>query len=189
MNEQIINDFWKEKIILIQRQNQRLSKQIENLSETKEKIQKMQEKFYNYKFESEFNENSISSSITILNNFQLRLFIQHQTKLSFMEKTLSGFEKIADVKLFNEPFSQIEHFLFHFEIYKQELENLKDKNQRFQKKMQISEEFLKAVLQKKYKNKKTDFSVNIIEDKFEITLNNSGTQQKKVLKPEEIPFI
>ncbi len=186
MNEQIINDFWKEKIILLQRQNSRLLKPLENLSKAEEKIYEIQNKFYAFKYDLEKSETSLSWTLTLSTDFQIRLFLQRQSKLTFLGKSASNFEKIADVKLFNEPFDQIEHFLNHFSEYKNELEKISENEQKSEKKMQIAFEFLNAILEKKYLPQKKEFSIEKNKNSFSVTIKNNSVEEKFEIAPENV---
>ena len=182
-----INDFWKEKIILIQRQNLLLGKPVENILDAQEKISRLENKFPACRFETEKTENSLSVSVNISSYFQVRLFIQRQTKLSFFEKSSSGFEKIADAKLPSEPFSQLEHFIQHFPEYEVEFSRLSEKCAVQEKKMKIAKEFLKAILEKKYSDGKTVFLIQIEKEVFKVTLKSKDSEKEFFVSPEEIP--
>ena len=104
-----------------------LGKPVENILEAQKKIACLEQKFPACRFETEKTENSLSVLVNVSSYFQIRLFIQKQTKLSFFEKSSSGFEKIADAKLPSEPFSQLEHFIQHFPEYEVEFSRLSEK--------------------------------------------------------------
>ena len=187
MKMENVSDFWKEKIVLIQRQNLLLGKPVENILEAQKKIACLEQKFPACRFETEKTENSLSVLVNVSSYFQVRLFIQKQTKLSFFEKSSSGFEKIADAKLPSEPFSQLEHFIQHFPEYEVEFSRLSEKCALQDKKMKIAGEFLKAILGKKYSSGKTIFSIQIEKESFKVMLKTQNSEKCFFISPEEIP--
>ena len=164
-----------------------LGKPVENILEAQKKIACLEQKFPACRFETEKTENSLSVLVNVSSYFQVRLFIQKQTKLSFFEKSSSGFEKIADAKLPSEPFSQLEHFIQHFPEYEVEFSRLSEKCALQDKKMKIAGEFLKAILGKKYSSGKTIFSIQIEKESFKVMLKTENSEKCFFISPEEIP--
>lgn len=180
MTDQTANDFWKEKLILIQRENSRMLEPVKDLEAVCEEISGFENKFTQVRSEVEKSSGYVSWVLTLSSDFQIRLFIQRQTKISFMGKTSTGFEKIADAKLFNSPFLQISHFVRHFDSYTVELSKTVENAYKSEKQKKIQFEFIKAVLSRKFQGTETTFFAEIQNDRFRVVLK-SPEEEKEIL--------
>lgn len=174
MNEEIINDFWKEKMILLQRQNSRAGEPLSDLEKAVYEIEKILMLFPNMKSELDKSESYISWELFVSETFHIRLYIQRQTKISFYGKTRTGFEKIADAKLFNNPFPSLLHFLKHFDEYEVELYHTEESAKKVSMQKKIEGEFIKSILQKKYADK--IYSLELKKDKWFLTVDEKTTE-------------
>lgn len=151
MFEQKKNDFWKEKLVLMQRQNSRTGSPLQDISSVLHQIELINLAWPNLKSQVESSSSSVSWELFASEDFHIRAFFQRQTKISFMGRTQTGFEKIADAKLANDPFPVIAHFLRHFDEYQVELYRLEQKELRHNAKIKLACEFIKAFMNQKSK--------------------------------------
>jgi hypothetical protein len=126
--------------------------------------------------ENDFSSGYVSSEIFLDSEFHIRLFIQTQTKISFFIKSRNVFEKIADAKLFNSPFSSVIHFINHFEEYKVQIYREKQALQEYQMKQKLAGEFIKSVLITRIG--KTGWTLNYCPKDFELCINQDGKIEK-----------
>ncbi len=157
MFEQKKNDFWKEKLVLMQRQNSRAGCPLQDIASVLHKIELICLAWPSMKSQVESSSSSVSWELSASEDFHIRAFFQRQTKLSFMGRTQTGFEKIADAKLANDPFPVIEHFLRHFDEYQVELYRLEQKALRRNAKIKLAREFIKAFMNQKSKEYGSNF--------------------------------
>ena len=169
MNEEIVSDFWKEKMILLQRQNSRAGEPVADLEKAFSDIEKIQLIYPGMKSDIDKGENYISWELFVSETFHIRLYIQRQTKISFYGKTKTGFEKIADAKLFNDPFPSVLHFLKHFDSYDVELYHVQDSAMKVSMQKKIEGEFIKSLLLKKYSDK--IYSIELKKDSWFLTVD------------------
>ena len=193
MYTQTEGDFWKEKLVLMQRQNMRLSGGTLNLSDASKKITELKIAFPKLETTDSSTENYISCDFTVFSTLKVRLFIQNQTKITFLGKTTSGWEKLCDAKFPNDPFPLLAHFFSHRAQYEEELKNVLQNQRRFEKQQKITGEMIKALLKRSLDGKgllwhlepkESDFSLIIEENhekkEFTISFKNFSNDIKKL---------
>ena len=80
---------------------------------------------------------------------KLRLFVQNQIKISFLQRSDGDLIKIADAKFPNNPFIEIEKFLSRKMDVNKQLLKIKENSQIIQKRQNFAAFFIEAYLEKK----------------------------------------
>lgn len=150
MFDDIESDFWKEQISVMQKNNL---------------LRKDSEKFYMFDCENKFEEfkllhpelviettcsaNHCSLEFFVTQDVKLRLFVQNQIKISFLQRSDGDLIKIADAKFPNNPFIEIEKFLSRKMDVNKQLLKIKENSQIIQKRQNFAAFFIEAYLEKK----------------------------------------
>ena len=161
----------------MQRQNMRLNSSNMSLSDAKEKLEKMQKLLPEIEIISASTDSYISSDLQASSKLKVRLYIQSQSKITFLESTGTGWEKIADAKFPNDPFPLLIHFFNHLEQYEKELREVLEERRKFEKKQKIAGEIIKSLLMKKFRETKTIWHLEPNQEDFTLTIEN-GTDKK-----------
>lgn len=99
-----------------------------------------------------FNSSYVTFELFITQEIKLRLYIQNQVKGSLMQYDEGDYVKLVDARFPYNPFPEIEEFLSHMEEYLSELDALVTKAVHSRKQMKVAEQFIRAALNKKFKN-------------------------------------
>lgn len=99
-----------------------------------------------------FNSSYVTFELFITQEIKLRLYIQNQVKGSLMQYDEGDYVKLVDARFPYNPFPEIEEFLSHMEEYLSELDALVTKTVHSRKQMKVAEQFIRAALNKKFKN-------------------------------------
>lgn len=150
MFDDIESDFWKEQISVMQKNNL---------------LRKDSEKLYMFDCENKFEEfkllhpelviettcsaNHCSLEFFVTQDVKLRLFVQNQIKISFLQRSDGDLIKIADAKFPNNPFIEIEIFLSRKMDVNKQLLKIKENSQIIQKRQNFAAFFIEAYLEKK----------------------------------------
>ena len=150
MFDDIESDFWKEQISVMQKNNL---------------LRKDSEKLYMFDCENKFEEfkllhpeiviettcsaNYCSLEFFVTQDVKLRLFVQNQIKISFLQRSDGDLIKIADAKFPNNPFIEIEKFLSRKMDVNKQLLKIKENSQIIQKRQNFAAFFIEAYLEKK----------------------------------------
>lgn len=192
------SDFWKEQISQMQKKN------LAHKNFNKLYISDCKQIFEDFKIlhPELITETTFSASYSILEffvteNVKFRLFVQNQTKGSFLQKQNGDLIKIADAKFPNNPFKEINEFLETRTELKKQLFKIKENAVVFQKKQKIVGEFIKSYLINLADEQfiwdlqplKNDFLLKItkFDDKLKsksyiITIDNFKQEIKSILK-------
>lgn len=100
-----------------------------------------------------FNSSYVTFELFITQEIKLRLYIQNQVKGSLMQYDEGDYVKLVDARFPYNPFPEIEEFLSHMEEYLSELDALVTKTVHSRKQMKVAEQFIRAALNKKFKDK------------------------------------
>ena len=100
-----------------------------------------------------FNSSYVTFELFITQSIKLRLYIQNQVKGSLMQFDGGDYVKLVDARFPYNPFPEIEEFLSHLGEYLSELENLLDKTVHSRKQMKVAEQFIRANINRKFKNR------------------------------------
>ena len=176
MFEQKKNDFWKEKLVLMQRQNIRTGNPLQDIASVLHKIELICLAWPGMKSQVENSASSVSWELFVSEDFHIRAFFQRQTKLSFLGRTKTGCEKIADAKLANDPFPVIEHFLRHFDEYQAEVYRLEQKELRRNAKIKLAREFIKAFMNQKSKEDGSNFEWQVKNPEENHSFENKNSE-------------
>ena len=150
MFDDIESDFWKEQISAMQKNNL-LRKDSDRLfmSECEKKFEEFKLLNPELVVETTCSANHCSLEFFVTQDVKLRLFVQNQTKLSFLQRSDGDLIKIADAKFPNNPFKEIEDFLLHRKDLTEQLLQLKETKQIIQKQQNFAAFFIEAYLDKK----------------------------------------
>lgn len=150
MFDDIESDFWKEQISAMQKNNL-LRKDSDRLfmSECEKKFEEFKLLHPELVVETTCSANHCSLEFFVTQDVKLRLFVQNQTKLSFLQRSDGDLIKIADTKFPNNPFKDIEDFLLHRKDLTEQLLQLKETKQIIQKQQNFAAFFIEAYLDKK----------------------------------------
>ena len=150
MFDDIESDFWKEQIFAMQKNNL-LRKDSDRLfmSECEKKFEEFKLLHPELVVETTCSANHCSLEFFVTQDVKLRLFVQNQTKLSFLQRSDGDLIKIADAKFPNNPFKDIEDFLLHRKDLTEQLLQLKETKQIIQKQQNFAAFFIEAYLDKK----------------------------------------
>lgn len=150
MFDDIESDFWKEQISAMQKNNL-LRKDFDRLfmSECEKKFEEFKLLHPELVVETTCSANHCSLEFFVTQDVKLRLFVQNQTKLSFLQRSDGDLIKIADAKFPNNPFKDIEDFLLHRKDLTEQLLQLKETKQIIQKQQNFAAFFIEAYLDKK----------------------------------------
>ena len=150
MFNDIESDFWKEQLSAMQKNNL-LRKDSDKLymSDCEEKFEEFKLLHPELVIESTCGANYCSLEFFVTQDIKLRLFVQNQTKLSFLYCSDGDLIKIADAKFPNNPFKDIEDFLLHRKDLTEQLLQLKETKQIIQKQQNFAAFFIEAYLDKK----------------------------------------
>ena len=150
MFNDIESDFWKEQISAMQKNNL-LRKDSDKLymSDCEEKFEEFKLLHPELVIESTCGANYCSLEFFVTQDIKLRLFVQNQTKITFLQRTDDDLIKIADAKFPNNPFKDIEDFLLHRKDLTEQLLQLKETKQIIQKQQNFAAFFIEAYLDKK----------------------------------------
>ena len=150
MFDDIESDFWKEQISAMQKNNL-LRKDSDRLfmSECEKKFEEFKLLHPELVVETTCSANHCSLDFFVTQDVKLRLFVQNQTKLSFLQRSDGDLIKIADAKFPNNPFKDIEDFLLHRKDLTEQLLQLKETKQIIQKQQNFAAFFIEAYLDKK----------------------------------------
>ena len=150
MFDDIESDFWKEQISAMQKNNL-LRKDSDRLfmSECEKKFVEFNLLHPELVVETTCSANHCSLEFFVTQDVKLRLFVQNQTKLSFLQRSDGDLIKIADAKFPNNPFKEIEDFLLHRKDLTEQLLQLKETKQIIQKQQNFAAFFIEAYLDKK----------------------------------------
>lgn len=150
MFDDIESDFWKEQISAMQKNNL-LRKDSDRLfmSECEKKFEEFKLLHPELVVETTCSVNHCSLEFFVTQDVKLRLFVQNQTKLSFLQRSDGDLIKIADAKFPNNPFKDIEDFLLHRKDLTEQLLQLKETKQIIQKQQNFAAFFIEAYLDKK----------------------------------------
>lgn len=187
MYTQAEGDFWKEKLILMQRQSLRLNPVTLNLSDAEKNIENIKKLFPQMEISENTSSSYISADFQASKKLKIRLYIQNQIKITFLEEGISNWEKIADAKFLNDPFPLLIHFLNHIKQYEEELKNLLGKQKIIEKKQKIAAEFIKASLKKKFKDSQILWNLQINQENFTLILEKDRDSRRIPLSFENFP--
>lgn len=150
MFNDIESDFWKEQLSAMQKNNL-LRKDSDKLymSDCEEKFEEFKLLHPELVIESTCGANYCSLEFFVTQDIKLRLFVQNQTKITFLQRTDDDLIKIADAKFPNNPFKDIEDFLLHRKDLTEQLLQLKETKQIIQKQQNFAAFFIEAYLDKK----------------------------------------
>ena len=150
MFDDIESDFWKEQISAMQKNNL-LRKDSDRLfmSECEKKFEEFKLLHPELVVDTTCSANHCSLEFFVTQDVKLRLFVQNQTKLSFLQRSDGDLIKIADAKFPNNPFKEIEDFLLHRKDLTEQLLQLKETKQIIQKQQNFAAFFIEAYLDKK----------------------------------------
>ncbi|MDD6969695.1 MAG: hypothetical protein SPH83_02700 [Treponema sp.] len=150
MFNDIESDFWKEQLSAMQKNNL-LRKDSDKLymSDCEEKFEEFKLLHPELVIESTCGANYCSLEFFVTQDIKLRLFVQNQTKITFLQRTDDDLIKIADAKFPNNPFKEIEEFLSHKTELNKQILKLKEDSLIIQKRQRFAIFFIEAYLEKK----------------------------------------
>lgn len=183
---QIEGNFWKEKLNLLHNENLLTSKNSQNSLEFEkidENLTEFKNTFPQYKTDSQLTESSFSMEILFSEKFLLRLFIQNhgQKKISFFQKIDDAFEKNSDAKFMGNPFIDLKHFAENFPSYQNELQAYTQENLKANKKLILTMQIIKALLNAKFRGTQITWKIEIEENNYKLTLKNGNTEKTHYL--------
>ena len=150
MFDDIESDFWKEQISVMQKNNL-LRKDSEKLymSDCENKFEEFKLLHPELVIETTCSANHCSLEFFVTQDVKLRLFVQNQIKISFLQRSDGDLIKIADAKFPNNPFIEIEKFLSRKMDVNKQLLKIKENSQIIQKRQNFAAFFIEAYLEKK----------------------------------------
>lgn len=150
MFDDIESDFWKEQISVMQKNNL-LRKDSEKLymSDCENKFEEFKLLHPELVIETTCSANHCSLEFFVTQDVKLRLFVQNQIKISFLQRSDGDLIKIADAKFPNNPFIEIEIFLSRKMDVNKQLLKIKENSQIIQKRQNFAAFFIEAYLEKK----------------------------------------
>ena len=150
MFDDIESDFWKEQISVMQKNNL-LRKDSEKLymSDCENKFEEFKLLHPEIVIETTCSANYCSLEFFVTQDVKLRLFVQNQIKISFLQRSDGDLIKIADAKFPNNPFIEIEKFLSRKMDVNKQLLKIKENSQIIQKRQNFAAFFIEAYLEKK----------------------------------------
>lgn len=150
MFDDIESDFWKEQISIMQKNNL-LRKDSEKLymSDCENKFEEFKLLHPELVIETTCSANYCSLEFFVTQDVKLRLFVQNQIKISFLQRSDGDLIKIADAKFPNNPFIEIEIFLSRKMDVNKQLLKIKENSQIIQKRQNFAAFFIEAYLEKK----------------------------------------
>lgn len=183
MFNDIESDFWKEQLSAMQKNNL-LRKDSDKLymSDCEEKFEEFKLLHPELVIESTCGANYCSLEFFVTQDIKLRLFVQNQTKITFLQRTDDDLIKIADAKFPNNPFKEIEEFLSHKTDLNKHFLHLKEEKQIIQKRQKFVSFFIEA-----YLNKKLGDSFQWVIQKNNQNLSIHFLKNKN--KKEELTFV
>ena len=183
MFNDIESDFWKEQLSAMQKKNL-LRKDSDKLymSDCEEKFEEFKLLHPELVIESTCGANYCSLEFFVTQDIKLRLFVQNQTKITFLQRTDDDLIKIADAKFPNNPFKEIEEFLSHKTDLNKHFLHLKEEKQIIQKRQKFVSFFIEA-----YLNKKLGDNFQWVIQKNNQNLSIHFLQNKN--KKEELTFV
>ena len=154
MFNDIESDFWKEQLSAMQKNNlMRKDSDKLYMSDCEEKFEEFKLLHPELVIESTCSANYCSLEFFVMQDIKLRLFVQNQTKITFLQRTDDDLIKIADAKFPNNPFKEIEEFLSHKTDLNKHFLHLKEEKQIIQKRQKFVSFFVEAYLNKKLGDK------------------------------------
>ena len=183
MFNDIESDFWKEQLSAMQKNNL-LRKDSDKLymSDCEEKFDEFKLLHPELVIESTCGANYCSLEFFVTQDIKLRLFVQNQTKITFLQRTDDDLIKTADAKFPNNPFKEIEEFLSQKTDLNKHLLHLKEEKQIIQKRQKFVSFFIEA-----YLNKKLGDNFQWVIQKNNQNLSIHFLQNKN--KKEELTFV
>lgn len=150
MFDDIESDFWKEQISVMQKNNL-MRKDFDRIymSDCAEKFEEFKRLHPEISIETTCSANHCVLEFFVTQDVKLRLFVQNQTKISFLQRSDGDLIKIADAKFPNNPFKEIVDFLSHRNEIKKHLLDLKEDMKIIQKRQNFATFFIEAYLDKK----------------------------------------
>lgn len=150
MFDDIESDFWKEQISVMQKNNL-LRKDSEKIymSDCENKFEEFKLLHPEIVIETTCSANHCSLEFFVTQDVKLRLFVQNQIKISFLQRSDGDLIKIADAKFPNNPFIEIEKFLSRKMDVNKQLLKIKENSQIIQKRQNFAAFFIEAYLEKK----------------------------------------
>lgn len=184
MEIDIEGDFWKDILVhllhhnMVKANGQRLA-----LSDSQKAFDLFKEKHPDIKTEVQLSQGYSVWEMFITSTIKIRIFIQSQVKVTFLQKTGdSDLIKLADAKFPNNPFDEIELLLEKIPEYEKELFEKKNQYVRIQKKQKITGEMIKALLKKKLEGTGIVYELKIQdENNFILVLTQKGEQKNIVI--------
>ena len=152
------------------------------MSECEEKFEEFNLLHPELVIESTCGANYCSLEFFVTQDIKLRLFVQNQTKITFLQRTDDDLIKIADAKFPNNPFKEIEEFLSHKTDLNKHLLHLKEEKQIIQKRQKFVSFFIEA-----YLNNKLGDNFQWVIQKNNQNLSIHFLQNKN--KKEELTFV
>ena len=175
------NDFWKNILVKMQQENMKKTcSQRFDVQNAEKEFESFQKKHPLTKADIQKDNSSLIWEIFITKTVKLRVFVQNQTKLSFVQEKNNSKTKIADAKFPNNPFEEIELLLQNKDSYETQLE--RDKLQLIHQKKQqkVTGELIKALLMKKFKNTQIIWDVYPKDtENFTLIIKNKGNELEK----------
>ena len=150
MFDDIESDFWKEQISVMQKNNllRKVSEKL-YMSDCENKFEEFKLLHPELVIETTCSANHCSLEFFVTQDVKLRLFVQNQIKISFLERSEGDLIKIADAKFPNNPFIEIEKFLSRKMDVNKQLLKIKENSQIIQKRQNFAAFFIEAYLEKK----------------------------------------
>lgn len=176
MYEDVEADFWKQILVTLQQKNMtRVGAQSLYFDGVEKAFNEFSKNKPDVKSSLEMASSYATIEMEVSSTIKFRLFIQSQIKGTLLQKNGNDFIKIADAKFPNDPFPEIVYFFDHLSENLEQLSKITNDSIHNNKKQQIAGEFLKAHLDKKYKNQA--WTLDTVADGFILTVEN---QQKHI---------
>ena len=188
MFDDTIADFWKDKMVKIQKQNM-ARKDAERLPliEAQNCFNEFAAKHPDFPAVTAVSSSYATWEINLTEELKLRLFIQNQIKATFLQKNGADYIKLADARFLNNPFPEIEQFIERLPehlstLQGQQLESLH--NSRY---MKVARHFITAFLQEKYEGSDILWKIEEAGKAFKIKLSHNGDE--KLIEVNALDFI
>lgn len=154
MYDDIEADFWKEHFSHVLHKNMvRIDAEKLTFDNAAGIIEGFKSRHPDLKPDVSFNSSYVTFELFITQSIKLRLYIQNQVKGSLMQFDGGDYVKLVDARFPYNPFPEIEEFLSHMGEYLSELENLLDKTVHSRKQMMVAEQFIRANISRKFRNR------------------------------------
>ncbi|MCQ2575944.1 MAG: hypothetical protein MJ162_04300 [Treponema sp.] len=188
MFDDVESDFWKNKIVQLQKANMSRKDEIRfNLDQAKTEIENFSKNYPDYTVEITNTESYITWEIFLTETIKFRLYIQSQIKASILQVNGGDLVKVCDAKFFNNPFPEVYSLLKELSVYVEELNTLKAEHVRFQKQQTLTFQLLKAMLIKKAasyeaaNNCKLIYTTSIFGNGFAVEYEKNGNKLRKLI--------